>query len=157
MTQEYVVIKTDVAPGKYYYSDPECTTLHRTNGPAIEYDNGNKQWYQNGVLHRTDGPAVERVDGNTQWYYQGDLHRIDGPAAEYADGTKIWALDGDQMPEQLHAIHVKYAMERYLHLASQSYVERMERRVKADNLRRICRGICNDNSILHDPFVADPD
>ena len=33
--------------------------LHREDGPAVEYDNGDTSWFQNGVLHREDGPAVE--------------------------------------------------------------------------------------------------
>ena len=38
--------------------------LHREDGPAIEYHNGNKHWYINGVRHRTDGPACEDSDGS---------------------------------------------------------------------------------------------
>ena len=51
--------------------------LHRTNGPAVEYANGEKWWYQNGQLHRTDGPAVE-----------------------YADGTKEWCVNGEELSEE---------------------------------------------------------
>ena len=32
--------------------------LHRTDGPAVEYDNGIKLLYINGKLHRLDGPAI---------------------------------------------------------------------------------------------------
>ena len=37
--------------------------LHREDGPAIEYANGNKHWYLNGKLHREDGPAIENANG----------------------------------------------------------------------------------------------
>ena len=44
---------------------------HRTDGPAVEYANGNKYWYLNGKLHRTDGPAIEYANGNKYWYING--------------------------------------------------------------------------------------
>ena len=43
-----------------------------------EYDN--KEWYVNGKLHRSDGPAVESNNGDKWWYKEGYLHREDGPA-----------------------------------------------------------------------------
>ena len=45
--------------------------LHRIGGPAIEYTNGNKEWWQNGQRHRTDGPAVEWCNGVRFWYING--------------------------------------------------------------------------------------
>lgn len=32
--------------------------LHRINGPAREWPNGDQEWYQNGLIHRSDGPAL---------------------------------------------------------------------------------------------------
>ena len=69
----------------YYNSDNQ---FHRDDGPAIEYADGSKHWYQNGQLHRTDGPAVEYADGTKFWYQNGILHRTDGPAVEYANGAQ---------------------------------------------------------------------
>ena len=68
--------------------------LHRIDGPAVEYPNGDKFWCQNGKRHRIDGPAVEYSDGTKHWYQNGALHRIDGPAAEYSDGIKRWFIRG---------------------------------------------------------------
>ena len=68
--------------------------FHRTDGPAIEYEDGSKDWYLNGKLHRTDGPAIEYSNGSTYWYLNGRLHRTDGPACEYLDGAKYWYLNG---------------------------------------------------------------
>ena len=82
-----------------WYKDAKCTVLHRENGPAIEYADGDKFWYQNGQLHRTDGPAVEWSDGTESWYQNGLRHRTDGPAVEYADGTKRWYINGVEMSE----------------------------------------------------------
>ena len=45
--------------------------LHRVYGPAIEYSDGFRAWYQNGRLHRLDGPAVECPDGASEWYING--------------------------------------------------------------------------------------
>jgi len=66
--------------------------LHREDGPACEYANGNKEWYQNGLVHRLDGPACEYVNGDKAWYQNGKRHRIDGPAIEFAYG-KVWYIN----------------------------------------------------------------
>ena len=42
--------------------------LHREDGPAVEYSNGDKFWYLNGKLHREDGPAREWYNGNKEWW-----------------------------------------------------------------------------------------
>jgi hypothetical protein len=51
--------------------------LHRADGPAIEYANGDKMWYLNGRRHREDGPAIERADGNKIWYLNGQEYSFD--------------------------------------------------------------------------------
>ena len=33
---------------------------------------GVKEWRINGKLHREDGPAIEFANGNKEWYYKGD-------------------------------------------------------------------------------------
>lgn len=76
---------------KAWYQNGE---LHRLDGPAIEYPNGDKSWYQNGKYHRLDGPATENINGDKYWYQEGQLHRTDGPAVEYSDGTKRWWVNG---------------------------------------------------------------
>ena len=53
---------------RYYNNAGE---LHRDEGPAVEWADGTKLWYQNGQLHRTDGPAVESRDGDKRWYING--------------------------------------------------------------------------------------
>jgi hypothetical protein len=68
--------------------------LHREDGPAIEYTNGNKSWYLNGQLHREDGPAIECTNGDKVWYLNGKLHREGGPAIEWNNGYKEWWLNG---------------------------------------------------------------
>jgi hypothetical protein len=67
---------------------------HRLDGPAIEYSDGDKAWYQNGERHRLDGPAREWSDGSKEWWVEGKKHRIDGPAMEYYNNSKEWYIEG---------------------------------------------------------------
>ena len=53
--------------GTYYYLDDK---FHRIDGPAVEYYDGDKEWWQNGKLHRLDGPAIENSNGEKYWYYE---------------------------------------------------------------------------------------
>lgn len=71
--------------------------IHRLDGPAIEWDDGIKEYRHYGLLHREDGPAIE-FDDNLRyigerdrpeskkcqgvWFYNGKPHRIDGPVFE---------------------------------------------------------------------------
>ena len=105
-----------------WYKDAGCVIRHREDGPAIEYTNGTKRWYQNGELHRENGPAVEWCDGTKEWWQNGQrhrtdgpaiefktggknwwqndqIHRTDGPAVEWADGTKEWYINGVRMTD----------------------------------------------------------
>jgi hypothetical protein len=121
--------------------------LHREDGPAIEYNGGNKVWYKNDQInredgpaaewvegtkcwyrdskrHREDGPAVECANGNKFWYKNGKLHREDGPAVEYADGRKEWWVNGVQ-PATLKQVTKKVKIEH----CSQ---ERIRRKIELD-------------------------
>jgi len=85
---------------KFYYSDRKMTTLHREDGPAIEWASGTKAWYLNGKYHREDGPAIEYDSGTKAWYLNGKRHREDGPAIEWADGSKSWYINGKELTEE---------------------------------------------------------
>jgi len=64
------------------------------------YDNGNKSWeLPNGKFHREDGPAVEYSNGSKQWWLNGLRHRENGPAVELSSG-KEWWLNGKNYTEQ---------------------------------------------------------
>ena len=75
--------------------------LHRTDGPAIEWANGGKDWWVNGKCHRTDGPAIEWSNGTKEWWLNGQLHRMDGPAIEAANGTKEWRVNDRRTSKQI--------------------------------------------------------
>jgi hypothetical protein len=65
------------------------------------YDNGNKSWeLPNGKFHREDGPAVEYSNGSKQWWLNGLRHRENGPAVEWGDGDKVWYLNDIWHTEQ---------------------------------------------------------
>lgn len=49
-----------------YYN--ELGYRHREDGPAVEWSNGYKVWYSNGLLHREDGPAKESANGDKEWW-----------------------------------------------------------------------------------------
>ena len=60
----------------------------------IRIDKFSTCYYVNNLLHRDDGPAVEFIDGEKHWYKNGSLHRENGPAVEYSVGSKEWYLNG---------------------------------------------------------------
>lgn len=66
--------------------------LHRENGPAVEYNSGNKFWYKHGLLHREDGredgPAREFINGDKEWYENGEYYRENRPAIEFGSGIR---------------------------------------------------------------------
>ena len=66
---------------------------HRTDGPAVEWADGSKDWYIDGKRHRIDGPAIEDAEGHKAWYVNGKAHRLDGPAIEWANGKKGWYVN----------------------------------------------------------------
>lgn len=70
--------------------------FHREDGPAAEWSDGTKFWYQNGELHRENEPAVEWDDIGREWYQNGMLHRENGPAVERPDGDKEWWLGHEE-------------------------------------------------------------
>ena len=66
---DYVVCKVDERGHKRYYNaEDKC---HREDGPAVEWTNGDKEWYLNGKYHREDGPAVDCINGYKSWYIDG--------------------------------------------------------------------------------------
>ena len=93
-------IKKDIS-GTYYLLDEK---YHRTDGPAMIYNNGSENWYFNGILHRLDGPAKIWMGYCNRWYVNGKRHRSDGPAVEYyKECNKIhdeWFIDGKRIVKE---------------------------------------------------------
>ena len=63
-------IEVDISGTRRYYN--AANQLHRDEGPAIEWRNGTKSWFQYGIRHRTDGAAIEYSDGDKAWYINGE-------------------------------------------------------------------------------------
>jgi hypothetical protein len=93
-------IEIDEIGSMFYFKDKEMKILHREDGPAVEYADGDKAWYLNGEIHREDGPAVEYADGSKFWYLNGVRHREDGPAIEWSNGSKSWYLNDVKYTEE---------------------------------------------------------
>lgn len=86
--------------------------LHRVGGPAIEYENGEYEWWLNGKRHRLDGPAVNGLSGVKIWYKHGNYHRIGGPAYK-TPGDKKWYIDGVLHREDGPAVVLKDGTVEY--------------------------------------------
>ena len=81
--------------GTRYYNSAH--QLHRDGGlPAVEYADGYKEYWVNGLRHRDGGlPAVEYPDGSRWYYFNGQCHRDGGlPAVEWADGYRAYYVNG---------------------------------------------------------------
>ena len=50
---------------------------HTKNGVVffVKRLNGDKEWFVNGERHREDGPAIEWADGSKYWYEYGKFCR----------------------------------------------------------------------------------
>jgi hypothetical protein len=73
---------------------------HREEGPSLEWADGSKLWYLNGVLHCNNGPAIEWFEGASAWYVHGALHRENGPAIVKKNGMQEWWINGSQLTEE---------------------------------------------------------
>ena len=50
ISRRNIIINSDGDWSTTYYNEDGKT--HREDGPAVEFPNGNKLWFQNGELHR---------------------------------------------------------------------------------------------------------
>ena len=101
---KYHIDVTDTGTRRYYNV---LGQLHRDEGPAIIWDDGDLEWWQNGQRHREDGPAVEYADGSKFWLQNNSCHRVDGPAVVWANGHVELHLDGHEYTKQVY--HEKLA------------------------------------------------
>jgi hypothetical protein len=68
---------------------------------------GAREYYNHaGKLHRVEGPAVEYANGDMSWWLNGCRHRIGGPAIEW-DGNKRWFLHGVEYTEDAYYHQLK--------------------------------------------------
>ena len=94
MKEQFIHVDED--GDKFYYSDKAMTIRHREDGPAIEYADGDKEWFINGKLHREDGHAVEYANGYKAWWIndneltEAEFNKLHKPSCE----GKIVTIDG---------------------------------------------------------------
>lgn len=83
-------------PGSYPTWHIDTDTPWNSNFDRVEtHENGTKEWYRLDVLHREDGPAVEYANGDKEWWWRGKRFRIDdGPVAIYGN-KEYWYKYGD--------------------------------------------------------------
>ena len=91
---KYRVEVDEYGCSRYYNA---ANQLHRAGGPAVEYVDGHKEWYQNCQLHREDGPAIISKRGDKYWYQNNRLHRTNGPAVEWNDSDEWWFINGERL------------------------------------------------------------
>ena len=72
------------------------TTTNNTYSVTVT-DNA-EYWFKNGRLHRENGPAIQFKDGDNRWYKNGKLHRENGPAVDFPKGyCKKWYVNGTKL------------------------------------------------------------
>ena len=99
MNKQNVSVNITLADGTKEWHN-EKGQLHREDGPAVEWINGDKEWWINDRLYRKSGPAIEYANGNKEWWVNSQLHREDGPAVDCADGYKEWWINGKELTEE---------------------------------------------------------
>lgn len=105
--KEYKVVVSSIVTAWY---KPGTETLHREDGPAQEFSDGRKIWYQNGLVHRDDGAALIYVNGGKEWYIHGKRHRVDGPAVDTFSASghvQRWFIQGDEYTEEQFKKHME--------------------------------------------------
>jgi hypothetical protein len=75
--------------GDTYYLN-EYEENHRLDGPAVEYKNGDFEYWENGLLHNINGPACIYKDSGIEYWTNGQLHNANGPAAVYRKTIEYW-------------------------------------------------------------------
>jgi hypothetical protein len=58
----------------------------------------NSEW----KYHRTDGPAIVWSNGSRNWCINDKIHRLDGPAIVHSDGYKEWRVNGKEYSKCCH-------------------------------------------------------
>ena len=73
----------------------EMVNIPNKNGIYINGETGDKYTFKNNLIHICNGkPAIEYSNGDKFWFRNGIRHRLYGPAVEWSDGSKSWCLFG---------------------------------------------------------------
>ena len=80
---------------KYLYKQ----NYHRLDGPANETYHGVFYWVD-GKLHRTNGPAIAWSNGEQSYWINDKLHRLDGPAVTWDNGEEFYFVDNKEVSKE---------------------------------------------------------
>ena len=79
---------------------------------------GTKKWFNNaGEWHREDGPAIEWENGDKSWIVNGKSHRLDGPAREWGYDNNYYYINGQQLTKdewESHPLRKDYVIKENL-------------------------------------------
>ena len=90
----------DINDEDFLFCKSICCII-RKNGTIESYKNIERHYILNNdpfntslILHRSKFPAIEYANGDKEWWYNGKRHRLDGPAVIYGD-KKFWFENGE--------------------------------------------------------------
>jgi hypothetical protein len=83
---------------------------------------GTEYYNEAGQKHRLDGPALEWSDGDQEWFRHDRRHRLDGPATIWnlTPPIKEWWINGFRVNEQIQ----EWANERDIDLNNLSDIDK---------------------------------
>ena len=103
MKAQYIEI-TDLG-NKFYFSDKNMLIHHREDGPAIEWDDGDKEWWINDERHREDGPAIEMQNGCKKWWFLNDIEYSEEEFNKKMNRAKTISINGREFTiEELNSL-----------------------------------------------------
>ena len=73
-----------------------------------------KTWLVNDKIHREDGHAIEWTDGELHWFINNGRHREDGPAIIRADGTVCYYINDIILSKLNFDNYIKTKNKKYL-------------------------------------------
>jgi hypothetical protein len=77
--------------------------MTKTSGKIHKDAQGTLRWYNaKGWLHRDDGPAKIYADGDQEWYINGKVHRLTGPAVITTKGDQYWYVNGVDITQEVN-------------------------------------------------------
>lgn len=68
---------------------------------VIYLDGANHWTNEEGRLHREDGPAIEYLNGDWSWLFNGKWHRISGPS-EWIGRKYGWWVNDENITDLVH-------------------------------------------------------
>jgi hypothetical protein len=68
----------------------------------VDYQGNIRYYNSKSDLHRLDGPAIEWIDGDKEWWVIGNRHRLNGYAVSWRSVHKFWYLKNKNYSKSCH-------------------------------------------------------